>query len=140
MGLMVRTPSRSRRSTRRHGDGALYRDALARLRPDTIWAIACEADLGVDGARHLRGILHHDGAILRFTTWGGVQRFVGCPLELDWQLDEAAEELRLHHRASTVAFRDPQALATLTDDVPPFAVAGSWAPLADLAEWMETWR
>lgn len=115
----------------------LFSDALEHL-PNARWAVACEAEFRSEHGSGLRGILHHDGGILRFTTWGGSERFAAAPMEFSW---EQTEEGTFHIAAHGIhaCFTRLAPLTSFVENPPSFAAAED-EPLADsLAAWMLTW-
>lgn len=114
-----------------------YGRALEALPAETIWAAACNAEFRADGVGDLRGVLHHDGGILRFTTWGRIERFVGSPMEFEWTVADATLHVSHGDRRSWFAGLEP--LNTLVERPPAFAAAVGSDPLTDLVTWMETW-
>lgn len=129
-----RSSSAVQRSTQPH---PLFSDALDHL-PNARWAVACVAEFRTEGRDGLRGILHHDGALLCFTTWGGAERFVGAPMEFLWH-QTADGTFHITGRDATVRFCRLAPLSSFVQHPPPFAAAED-QPLAEsLAGWMATW-
>jgi len=115
----------------------LFSSALDDL-PRARWAVACNAEFRAEGGDGLRGILHHDGAILRWTTWGGVERFAEAPMEFDWeQLQDAT--FRVWGPEVTALFSRLAPLSTFVQNPPPFAAAEDEDLAGSLASWMNTW-
>lgn len=115
----------------------LFSDALDNL-PRARWAVACEAEFRSERGSGLRGILHHDGATLRFTTWGGTERFAAAPMEFNW---EQSTEGMFHitTRGMSACFTRLAPLSSFVENPPSFA-APEDEPLAEsLAAWMLTW-
>ncbi len=115
----------------------LFSKALDQL-PHARWAVACNAEFRAEGVTGLRGILHHDGAILRFTTWGNTERFVGAPMEFSWELSPNGE-IHVISRGTSAWFSRLAPLSSFVEHPPSFAAAND-EPLAEaLAAWMRTW-
>jgi len=114
-----------------------FSDALAKLPSYTRWAVACNAEFRSAGVGDLRGILHHDGAILSFTTWGGAVRFAGAPMEFTWEVT-ADGIFHVVDRAQHSWFLELQPLTDLVPEPPDFAATGA-ALEAELQGWMQTW-
>lgn len=132
--LTTRSRDRRRGTSQPH---PFFSAALDRLPGRTRWAVACDAEFRADGVGDLRGILHHDGAILRFTTWGGAERFAGAPMEFSWELT-ADGLFHIVDRDRHSWFLRLQALADLVPDPPAYAAAGADLD-EDLRSWMATW-
>lgn len=100
--------------------------------------MACDAEFRADGDGGLRGILSHDGALLRFTTWGGTERFLGAPMEFQWaQVSDTAVHIamgQVHVRFTRLA-----PLSSFVHDPPPFAAAEDEDLAGSLASWMTIW-
>lgn len=132
--LINRTRNRRRGAPQPH---PFFSSVLATLPSNTKWAVACNAEFRVDGVGDLRGVLHHDGAILRFTTWGGAERFSESPMEFGWELTGDGS-VHIVDRNRHSWFLQLRPLSEFVADVPPFAADG---PLlhAELSAWMQTW-
>ena len=115
----------------------LFSDALDHL-PHARWAVACVAEFRAEGRDGLRGILHHDGAILRFTTWGGVERFADAPMEFSWDLS-ADGTFRICGRDANAWFSRLAPLSSFVEHPPSFAAAEDEALAESLTGWMMTW-
>jgi hypothetical protein len=116
---------------------AFYARAVSGIDPRTVWAAACRAEFRAVGDADLRGILHHDGAILRFTTWGGVDRFVGSPMEFSWTID-ADRRVHVSTSEQDLWFAGLESLDQYLSVSPAF-VAPDGDLLADLETWMRSW-
>ncbi len=142
MGNSQHSDSTSLRTDRRTGQPAhvpadFYREAIAALPIETVWAAAADGEFRAFGEGDLRGVLHHDGAILRFTTWGHQQRFAGAPMEFKWELVDGT--LRILHRDQQCWFKNLAPLQTLLDESPSFAPPENTDLMLALTEWMSTW-
>ncbi len=135
ISMFGRRPDNRRRGTPQ--PHPFFSTALHGLPSNTRWAVACNAEFRADGMGDLRGVLHHDGAILRFTTWGGAERFAGSPMEFEW--DETVDGgFRIVDRTGNSWFLELRPLAEFVPEPPPFAAAG--ATLHDeLSAWMRSW-
>lgn len=102
------------------------------------WAVASNAEFRVDGDTGLRGILHHDGAILRFTTWGGTERFAAAPMEFQWE-QTSDEGFHIVDRSMNARFTRLAPLASFVANPPAFAAAEDDQLAESLARWMMTW-
>lgn len=130
---------------RRSGKASAYSDQthplFSRALDDLVsprWAVACVAEFRADAGEGLRGILHHDGAVLRFTTWGGVERFAAAPMEFSWEMFSDGA-FRIHGAELNLGLSRLAPLSTFVQHPPPYAAAED-EPLADsLASWMNTW-
>ena len=114
-----------------------FSNALIKLPGHTRWAVACNAEFRSDGVGDLRGILHHDGAILRFTTWGGAERFAGAPMEFTWEVT-ADGIFHVVDSNKHSWFLELQPLSNLVPEPPAYAATGETLE-ADLGRWMQTW-
>lgn len=131
---------RSRSRDRRRGvpqPHPFFSAAVTKLPSHTRWAVACNAEFRADGVGDLRGILHHDGAILRFTTWGGAERFAGAPMEFTWEMT-ADGILHIVDRHQHSWFLQLQPLCNLVPEPPAYAPSGG-ALEDELQSWMRTW-
>ncbi len=115
----------------------LFSDALDHL-PHARWAVACNAEFRAESDTGLRGILHHDGAILRFTTWGGTERFAGAPMEFRWE-QSATGKLHIINRGESAWFTRLAPLSSFVEHPPPFAAAEDEPLAEELVGWMMTW-
>ena len=128
-----RSGSTPRYSAQQH---PLFSTALEHL-PHARWAVACNGEFRSEGDG-LRGILHHDGAILRFTTWGGTERFAASPVDFRWrQIDDVSFQIVSEH--ANVRFTRLGPLSSFVADPPAFAAAEDEHLAASLASWMATW-
>lgn len=115
-----------------------FSKALEAIPERTRWAVACNAEFRSEGVGDLRGVLHHDGAILRFTTWGGAERFAGCPMEFDWEFTDDGL-LHITDRGQRSWFFKLEPLDSLVVDPPAYAATGDQPLAVELRSWMETW-
>ncbi len=137
MGFFPGQAKRERRRSRPQPH-PFYSAALSTIPVHTRWAAACNAEFRLDGVGDLRGVLHHDGAILRFTTWGGAERFASCPMEFAWEFTDDGL-LHITDRGQRSWFLKLEPLSTLVSDPPPFASTGEQSLDQELLSWMETW-
>lgn len=114
-----------------------FTSALTKVPSRTRWAVACNAEFRSSGVGDLRGVLHHDGAILRFTTWGGAERFAGAPMEFTWEIT-ADGIVHIVDRQQHSWFLELQPLADLVPDPPSYAAEAADLE-AELVSWMRTW-
>lgn len=128
--------SASNQSTQVH---PFFSDALDKL-PDARWAVACDAEFRIDadGAGGLRGILSHDGAILRFTTWGGAERFARSPVEFSWA-KVGGSAVHVVVDGNKVQFNRLAPLSSFVGEPPAFAAPEDEDLATSLASWMTTW-
>jgi len=115
----------------------LFSDALEHL-PLARWAVACRAEFRAEDNEGLRGILHHDGAILRFTTWGGVERFLAAPMDFTWE-QPSEGTFRISASGTNVSFSRLAPLSTFVKNPPSFAAAEDEPLIESLVGWMNTW-
>lgn len=115
----------------------LFSGALDKL-PQARWAVACNAGFRADGDVGLRGILHHDGAILRFTTWGGTERFAAAPMEFQWEQTPGGC-FHIVHGETNVRLSRLGPLSSFVANPPTFAAAEDERLAESLARWMTTW-
>lgn len=110
---------------------------MSKLPSPTTWAVAANAEFRSAGTGDLRGILHHDGAILRFTTWGGVERFVGAPMEFEWELLPDGT-IHIIDRGEHRWFSGLGPLADVVTDPPEYAATADDLT-GELEAWMRSW-
>ncbi len=122
---------------------SFYTDVLAALPAITVWAVAANGEFRAkaraEGDAPIRGVLHHDGALLHFTTWGLVERFARSPMEFDWATE--SDELSVRG-VQPATFSDFAPLSTLVSEPPVFAapiMLGSNDPFFGLEEWLQSW-
>ena len=136
MGLLSRTRERGSEAT--VAAHPFYAEALHRLPSATVWAVMADAEFHLGGVRGLRGVLHHDGAMLRFMTWGGVERFVASPMEFDWELVDG-HLLEIRFGSQTARFMNLRPLSFVIQTPPSYAALSGDDAMTALQDWMRSW-